>query len=270
MGYNLEQIQDVWNRSLTAENITETIMAISLFDDVSKGIKLMEKNRFDILGLRDESGRVVGYIEVDGSLKGSCEEHCQTFEIESLVSLQTPLKDCMSHIVGKKRLFVLGSVGIEGIITLADLHKQPVRMLLFSVVSLLEMTMGQLIKSYYPNDLWCDKVPDGRLEKAKELFDERNRVGQEIDLGDCLQLCDKCRILSTTDIWEDWEFDSKSKANDFFNAITELRNNLAHSQEQVWSDISKIIDLCNTAEGMIETNINTISADIWEAVIDGR
>lgn len=258
MSFNLEQIQDVWNRSLTAECIAESIMAISLSDDVSKGIELMKKNRFDILGLKDKSGRVAGYIEIDDNLEGSCEEHHHTFEIESLVSLQTPLKDCMSHIAGKKRLFVLGSVGIEGVITLADLHKQPVRMLLFSVVSLLEMTMGQVIKKYYPNDLWRDKLSEGRLKIAQELYDERNRVGQEIDLGDCLQLCDKCRILSTTAIWENWGFGSKRQANDFFSGITELRDNLAHSQECLWSDISKVIGLCNTAEDVIETNINNI------------
>jgi len=265
MKFNLEQIQDVWSHSLTAETIAEPIMVISCSDDMSKAIELKAEKRFDILGLKNDSDRVVGYIEVNDSLEGLCEEHCQTFDIESLVSTQTPLKDCMSHIANKKRLFVLGNNGVEGIITLADLHKQPVRMLLFSMVSLLDMTMSKLIKIHYPNDSWCDELTEGRLIKAQELYDERKKKGQEIDIGDCLQLCDKSCILLKTDIREAWKFESKAKAKDFFKDITTLRDNLAHSQENICSDIPTVISLCNIAEDLIETSINIIGRCLEES-----
>ncbi len=268
MRFDLKQIQEVWSRSLTAESISEPIEPISYSEDVCKAVEMMERNGFDVLGLQDENLRIIGYIEADNNVQGSCKEHCQTFEIESIVSLHTPLKDCMSHIANKKRLFVLGSSGIEGIITLADLHKQPIRMLLFSIISLLEMTMSKLIKMHYHNDSWCDKLPNGRLEKAQEIYKDRKRIGQEIDLDDCLQLCDKSCVLFKTDMLEDWKFESKGKAEKFFAAITGLRNDLAHSQENIYADISKVISLCDTAEQVIEVNIAKIykTALISEAV----
>lgn len=269
MRFNFEQMQHVWSRSLTAETIAEPLQTISLYEDVSEAVKRMKSNTFDVLGLESKSVRTVGFIEFDENLEGTCEDHLHSFDIEQVVSLQTPLKDCLSLFEYNKRLFVLGKTGVEGIITLADLHKQPVRMLLFSVISLLEMTMVQLIRNYYPNGLWCDKLSENRLQIAQDLYDERKKIGQDIDLDDCLQLCDKKDILLTIDFWKDWEFDSKTKTSDFFSKITVLRNNIAHSQENIWSDISSIISLCDTAEGLIETNINAMQADIRKAAIDG-
>jgi len=145
MRFKYEQIQDVWNNFLTAETITEPISSVRNSDDVSIAIKLMDNNGYDVLGLEDENYKVIGYIERKEGLEGICQDHNQIFAIDDLISLQTPLKNVMFQIADKKRLFVLGGNGVEGIITLADLHKQPVRMFLFSIISLLEMTMAKLI-----------------------------------------------------------------------------------------------------------------------------
>jgi len=81
-------------------------------------------------------------------------------------------------------------------------------------------------------------------------------------------LCDKCEILLSIDKQEDWGFDSKTKARNFFKEINKLRDNLSHSQEKCLLDIPMITEMCDTAEGVIQSNINTIMIDLYEAVIE--
>jgi hypothetical protein len=256
---NLRQIQDLYERFLTAESIAESIQSICCSESTKVAKEIMKKNHFDVLGLTDDAGRVTGYIDIHCPDDGICKKYCMVFGIEDLVSLQAPLKDCISLMRDTQRLFVLGSKGVEGIITLADLHKQPVRMLLFSQISLLEMSMVDLVKERYPNDKWQENLAEGRVNKARALYDERIRSNQDVSLVECLQFSDKCDILLKDDIWKEWRFESKSKGKECFKNLRELRDNLAHSQSKIWSDISKIISLLEKTENILEININILS-----------
>ncbi len=259
MRFNLRQIQDLYERFLTAESIAESVQSICCSESTKVAKEIMKTNHFDALGLTDDTGRVIGYIDIHCLGNGICKKYCKMFGIEDLVSLQTPLKDCISLMRDNQRLFVLGSKGVEGIITLADLHKQPVRMLLFSLISLLEMSMVGLIKERYPNDKWQENLTEGRVDKARDLYNERMRDNQDVSLVECLQFSDKSDILLKDGIWNEWRFESEANGKEYFKNLRKLRDNLAHSQEQIWSDISEIINLLERTENILEININILS-----------
>ena len=259
MRFNFRQIQDLYERFLTAESIAESIQSICCSNSAKVAKEIMDTNHFDVLGLEDDMGRVIGYIDIDCLGEEICEKYRKMFGIDNLVSLQTPLKNCILLMRNKQRLFVLGSKGVEGIITLADLHKQPVRMLLFSLISLLEMSMVGLIRKRYPNDKWQKNLTPCRIDKARILFDERRKANQDVSLVECLQFSDKSDILLKDGIWNEWGFELKSKGKEYFKNLRKLRDNLAHSQEQIWSNISEVINLLERTENILEININILS-----------
>lgn len=247
----IEWIRDFWKRFLTAETIAESIEYATFGDPVEQVIETMDKKRFDILGLKNHEGYIYDYVLRD-EMKGETLEDCaKPIGLERLVSLQTPLKDCISRTIEQKWLFVMGGECIEGIITIADLHKQPVRMLLFSAISMLEMAMLKIIREYFPDEKdWS--ISPGRLEKAKKRLKQREEANQQIDLPQCLEFCDKCDILIEKQMWSELGFPSKNQAKSIFKELRKLRDNLAHSQEKIWSNIDQIVVLHGKAEAVLE------------------
>jgi len=247
----IEWVRDFWKRFLTAETIAESIECATLGDSVEQVVRTMDKNRFDVLGLKNHKGYIYGYV-LRNEMKGETIEDCaKKIEMERLLSLQTPLKDCISRTVEQKWLFVMGSKGVEGIITIADLHKQPVRMLLFSAISLLEMAMLEIIKEYFPDEKDWGISPE-RLKKTKERLNEREKANQQIDLPQCLEFCDKYGILIGKQMWSEFGFPNEKEATSVFKELQKLRDNLAHSQERIWSNIDQIVKLHDKAEAVLE------------------
>jgi predicted transcriptional regulator len=220
---------------LVASTIAESIISVPVAAKAQEALEIMNQRHFDVLGLAEE-GRIVGYLakkeleDGDDLTEPVCGSFKNDFEIMHLVSESCPLEDCISKLGQTERLFLLRSTGIDGIITRADLHKQPVRMLLFSVISLLEMTLLSLIRKEYADDKeWKTLLCKRRLEKAKRLLQERQDAGMEIDLVDCLQLCDKGEIIrKTDDLRKQIGFMSKGKCEAFFEHLEKIRNALAH------------------------------------------
>jgi CBS domain-containing protein len=251
----IERVRDFWKRFLTAETIAEPIECATFGESVEQVVRTMDKNRFNVLGVKNHEGHICGYAQRN-EMKGETIEDCvKAIEPEHLLSIETPLKDCISPTVKQKWLFVTDSKGVdvEGIITIADLHKQPVRMLLFSAISMLEMAMLEIIKNkkYFPDEKsWG--ITSGRLTKAKGLFSEREKANQQIDLPQCLDFCDKYGILIEKEMWSELGFLSKKEATNVFKKLRKLRNNLAHSHEKIWSNIDQIVELHDKAETVLE------------------
>ena len=88
-------------------------------------------------------------------------------------------------------LFVLEGARLESIVTSADLQKPPVRMLLFGLVSLLEMFLLALVRNHCPEGSFVSVLKPQSLEEATKLYEKRRASNEEIDLADCLHICDK-------------------------------------------------------------------------------
>ena len=121
-----------------------------------------------------------------------------------------------------------------GIVTRGDLQKAQVRMLLFGLVTLLEMQFLRLILFYYPNDSWGKYLSKSRLESAKKLQEERQKRDEALNLADCLQFCDKTDLIfKLSELRERLGLETKKAAHSLCSRIEGLRNKLAHAQDIV-------------------------------------
>jgi hypothetical protein len=149
----------------------------------------------------------------------------------------------MVHVLTRdEQAFVRTSGEIAGVLSRADLEQPIGRMWLFGIVTLVEVDFGRRIRARWPEESWAALLSPGRLDKARELQEERARRVQQADLLDCLQLADKGAILiQDPDVLSDWGFRSKQSAKTALQDLQSLRNHLAHSQaivEHHWHQIA--------------------------------
>lgn len=231
--------------SLTVDLISEPLQSIVSTEKALKALSVMRERHFDILGVFDANNKVIGYLNKDELKEGRVVDFCRDFNIEEIISFKDSLEDRLLDIYKKGRLFVLGRNGIENVVTAADLQKIPVRIMLFGVVSLLEMDILEWIRAEYQHEKWKEVLREERIKKAEELYEERRRINQEIDLADCLQLCDKADVLINNDKARSiLHFNSKNDAKEFFRELRKLRDNLAHAQDPTkameWPQIAEL------------------------------
>jgi hypothetical protein len=226
----VKSMQRLIERELTVDLIGEDLFCADQHEDACNVAAQLEVLRFDQCGVRDRSG-VIGFVERTDLKAGVVGDYFKPIPPEHMVDHADPLWDALPKIVKQDWLFIESSGGVEGIVTVADLSKQPARLLMFGCVSTLEMTMLALIRRYYDGNGWSTCLTDNRLKKAEEEQEKRRKNNQDIDLVDCLQLCDEGTVcLETIEIRECWDL-SKSKGKLFFTNLETIRNQLAHGQD---------------------------------------
>ena len=135
--------------------------------------------------------------------------------------------------------------------TKGDLHKDPVRLWLFGVISLIEMQMLRLIRERFSDGSWTDLLSSGRVEAAKMIFADRKQRNEEAsasNFSDCLQICDKATVLlKDGELFAVAGFSDRKTAERFFSRLESLRNDLAHSNDILkgrWPELADLAAEC--------------------------
>jgi hypothetical protein len=107
--------------------------------------------------------------------EGKLGEFAKTFEPEALLSDATALLSAFELLRNRGWVFVTISDQVWGIATRGDLHKIPVRMWIFCLISLAEMHTLRIVRNLYPRQEWIGLkyLNDTRLDKARELFNSK-------------------------------------------------------------------------------------------------
>lgn len=246
----------LFEHEVRAEHIAEHLHTCEDGDSAEDAARRMDGNGFDVLGIRTESeGRpeTYGYVRHDDLGPGLCKEYARPFRSSDLIADGTPLIDALTVLRDQDRVFTIGS-SVHGIITRADLQKAPVRLLLFGLVTTLEAAMAQVIRREYVGGSWEGYLTPGRIVAAERMLDQRRKRNEEIDLVDCLQLCDKRDILVRSENQrKHLGLNSKRAGEAVFDTIERLRDRLAHSQDLVaGSSWREVLGLVNQVEDLIE------------------
>lgn len=212
----------------------------------------MDKKEYDVVGVRT-NGIINGYACRRDLAEGLLSKYFMEFDLSELLPDTTSIPEVLKVIINFNHVFISSFGIVAGIITRGDLQKVPIRMLLFSLISLIEMQMLRIIHERFPENSWDKLISPGRKEKAKKLFRDREKKNEEIDLVDCLQFCDKYEIISKTeDFLEKLQYNKKEFCT-LLEDLKKLRNNLAHSQDIITANWPSIINLSKTAEEFLKT-----------------
>jgi hypothetical protein len=124
------------------------------------------------------------------------------------------------------------------------------------MISIIEMTMTEILRKRYPNDSWQEFLSEQRLALAKKLQEERNRRGQQVELVDCLQFGDKGWIITyDEELREALGHKSRKETRNAVKEFESLRNNLAHTQEIIPSGWQRIVIACTRWEDNLDRKV---------------
>ena len=238
----------------SAMDIAEPLVSFDATADAGTVREYMNGKDFDLVGVRKD-GLVEGYVRREELISGCCGDHIHPFTPDDdLVPDTANLTEVVKSLAINKQCFVTILDRVGAIITMTDLEKPPMRMFMFGIITLAEMLMTEIIRNRYSDGSWQELLSATRLDKAKQLQQERGRRGQRVDLIDCLQYGDKGWILSYDEAFRKAVGQaSRKESRQSIKEMEMLRNNLAHTQEIIPMGWQRIVIACSRLEINLET-----------------
>ena len=233
----------------SAMDVAEPLVSFDANAKAREVQEFMLMKGFDLVGVR-RKGLVDSYVRQEDLTSGTCGEHSRRFTPDDdLIPDTANLIDVVKSLSINQQCFVTILDHVGAIITLTDLEKPPMRMFLFGMITIIEMTMTEVLRQLYPNDSWQEFLSEQRVAIAKKLQEERIRRGQVVDLIDCLQFGDKGWIITyDEELRAALGHKSRKETRNAVKDFETLRNNLAHTQEIIPSGWQRIVMACSNWE----------------------
>jgi hypothetical protein len=249
---SIKDLHSLLDGSLLVRHIAEPLLVCNSTDEASTVRKTLSDKNFDLIGVT-QNGTLSGYVRQVDLVDGDCCKALIPFDYSEIISSSTPLIELLPLLKSRPMFFVLDRTTIDSIVSRADLQKWPVRMLLFGLVSMLEMYLLRMVRACYPGDSFSESLGETRVEAAEKLFNHRRTQDHDIDLADCLQICDKVHLLvDKKGFREFFGLPGKEKTKSYFRRMEDLRNKLAHSQDlTLGADWQEVIEIAGSVESFL-------------------
>jgi hypothetical protein len=211
-------------------------------DDVAEEL---EELGFDVAPVKDDP--IVRYLDA-AEAKGDrrpVSAVATPIRVESLIPIGLPLTEAVKALRSERQLFVLGSGGVNAILTRSDLQQPPVSMVAFGYVVALESAVDGLIARAHGED-WLSLLSESRRNYIESIFEQRKEHNADIGLLQCSNIDDRLYIVETTKaIRQPLGFTSRTAFAKTAGRIKRLRNQLAHGGTllDLKSDPVEAIDL---------------------------
>ena len=270
-GARMSDLRNLFETGITANSIQEPLKSCFYKDSALKVQAELKRLDFDIAGIRSSEDQPIReFIRTTSLQSGNCEEIAECIKADDIIAESTPLTEVLSGLKDRTYFFILNGRQISGIITRADLQKPPVRILIFGMISLLEMHLTFLVRTYFPDEKWHRVLKGKRKEDAESLLEKRKKRNEAIDLTDCLQFADKRDlVLASKEMQDHFGFETKAKAKSVLERIEKIRNNLAHSQDIVSGTTwEKLIEDVQKVERMLQRSDEIVERDAHNKAIN--
>ena len=231
MRYSYRNLRNLFERGIAVRDIAEPLASFDNVAQIESVVNFMNSKRFDIIGVRDK-GHVTGYAKREDLKCGLLGDFELAFQAEDILQDHDSLFMALGHLQQKQWAIVRSFDHTGGIVTRGDLQKHPVRMWLFGIISILEMQLTHQIGREFVEAEWLKLINNERQEKAKLIFDARQRDKVDISLLECIQICDKSTIIQKSDnLRATMGLNSRKETRELFVFVQKLRDSLAHSNQ---------------------------------------
>lgn len=260
-GTTFSELQDIFINNITTKFIYESLACCRIYDNSFEVKRTLNACDFDVIGVIDNNDKKIGYIERAKIGDNEISSYLTTFSLNQIIAESTPISELFEILTDREFVFVLKKNEIDGIVTRADINKPIVRIYLFGIISLYEFHLNFWINKYHKNESWKKILKDERLNTADKLFQIRKGNNVQLTLLECLQFCDKRDILRNTERFiEKFEYQSKPKFKRLLKNIEKIRNELAHSQNSIISNLkwAVFVDSIKQIKYFLEKSENVI------------
>jgi len=239
-GTDFTSLQKIFIDSVTVRDICEPLHCCDVNISTSELIITLNDLDFDSVGVVNDNHDIFGYILRNDLSEGNVNSFIRHFDTESIVSDSTSIPDVFKLISEREFYYVNYGQGVKYIVSKADLNKPPVRIYIFGMMSLFELHLNYWVDAMYSSESWANILNPKRVENARLLFENarKNNENESISLISYLQLCDKRTVLCASETFLELFDFNKNKFKYFLKKTETLRNNLAHSQNSIFTDLN--------------------------------
>jgi CBS domain-containing protein len=192
---------------------------------------------FDQFPVKD-GDRTVGVLLRDGNHRAtSIRDAMHPLREGLIVSADMPITQLIPHVREHHFRLVLRGGRIDGLVTRSDLLKLPVRMLIFGLVSHLELCMRALVRQRSPWPAWLELLERRRRQDIHGRIDALSSARLEPDPLEFTNFSDMVDVLADQ---PDLGGGFRSEAE----AIRDLRNDIAHAKTFISSaeDVAMFVE----------------------------
>jgi len=181
-------------------------------------------------GIREQ---IVGLVELvrfmhGAEPRGFVRDQMRPLSEENLIGADASLLTFIRNADRQKCRLVVSGPEINGLVSLSDLQRLPVRAALFAMVTHLEIVMANAIRrEFNHSEEWINRLSPGR---RKQVSDEVGKAKSEDAFVETLlftQFCDKVTIIKNSPVlqWSKTSFESE------LSRVQSLRDSLAHAND---------------------------------------
>jgi hypothetical protein len=247
--YNIEK---TFLNGLLVRDIADPLPSFDAAGSARAALVAMQEQGLLVAGVR-KAGWVTGFLLREELEDGSCDRFIHPFEEAVVLRESAPIVDLILALNQVSWVFVRIFGQVTGIVRREDLQDPPVRMWLFGMITVIEFRLLALIERRFGEESWMEHLSPARLDKARQLQHERQRMNQNPRLIDCLQFSDKAHIVVRDKLLrEQLNFASRRRGEEVVKSLEKLRNNLAHAQDIAYLDWETIFALTSNLERVMK------------------
>ena len=181
---------------------------------------------FDQFPVRQDEATVGILLRQDDHTGKTFHDAMQPLREGLIVSADMPIADLIPQLRESHYRFILRGGRIDGLVTQSDLLKLPVRMLLFGLISHLELCLRALVRERAPWPEWLKRLESGQQKEICRRLDTLQHARFEPDPLEFTNFSDVVDVLAQ-------EPDSGDEFKAQLQAIRQLRNDIAHAKTYI-------------------------------------
>jgi HD domain len=245
-GGKLRRALDAFARGFRAWDVAAPLPSFEAESPVASALEVSDGSVFGVL----DRGRVAGYVARVELGAGCFADVTRSISAAQVLDSDSGLADVVMTLTRHDYCFLTRQDEVIAYIGRNEMQSPLARMWLFGMVTTLELSITERIRSAEAELEWMTLLTPARLEKARVLQQSRAALGRSVPLLDCLQLSDKIRILLACDNgpYPLLRGQSKAESQRLARDLEDLRNSLAHAQDIVTHDWVQIARLAKRLE----------------------
>ena len=207
-------------------------------EPVGEALRRANAQRFDFLPVRKgPDGPIIGLfsrVNMDRDTAASVEQVMRPLGSDILISADAPLLDFIYSADTNPCRLVLDRSGVNGLVTLSDIQRLPVRTVLFSLFIHLELLLTEALRAKLgPEKLPFEFLSENRAQDARKRWEDATQSGMDRESLNSLLFADKKTVAEKQRLFGL----SRTKINSDLGQIEEhLRNPIAHGADFLRTD----------------------------------
>ncbi len=222
---------------------------------IEQAAEIMRTHRFDVLPI-DDGTAIKSYFLTD---------HWNDYTVISrraithrdIIPSGTGIRDVIKGLATESRLFYfLGDEDrIAGLVSVANLNARQVKVYLFSLLSDLEMRLGQVVNANIPEDDVVNATfgpsTDAKYRSVRERYQRDRANGVEVPVVEYLYLSDFIQVINEKELYRRFGYERKEYA-EAFASFNKLRQQIAHPTRSIVTHPDAVGDLWRTIDRIEE------------------